>query len=97
MRVSLKTLLLYSLRHNKFNCTTNRVQVQLLQQMFGMFSFFLHAGPKSLLPFDDSIINESATVHSMCLSSTASDLSHLELVSDKPDPAFDLIFDSLRG
>ena len=37
----LKTLglLLHSLKHNKFGCTTKRVQLQLLQQMFKMFPF----------------------------------------------------------
>ena len=57
----LKTLgaLLHSLKHNTFNCTTKRVQVQLLQQMFEVSSFFLHAGPKSLLPFVVSIINDT--------------------------------------
>ena len=38
-------ILLHSLKHNKFYCTTKRVQVQLLQQTFEMSSFFLHAGP----------------------------------------------------
>ena len=44
---------------NKFNCTTKRVQVQLLQQVFKMSSFFLNTGPKSLPPFVDSIINDT--------------------------------------
>ena len=52
-------LLLRSLKHNKFNCAAKLVQVQLLQQMFEMSSFFLHSGPKSLPPFVDSIISDS--------------------------------------
>ena len=65
----LKTLrlLLHSLQY-KFNCTSKRVQVQLLQQMFKMSSFFLHADPKSLPPFVISIINDTLWQSVPCVS-----------------------------
>ena len=66
----LKTLgvLLHSLKCNKFNCTTKRVQVQLLQQMFEMSSFFLHTGAKSVPPFIFSIISGTLRQSISCVS-----------------------------
>ena len=86
----LKTLdlMLHSVKHNKFNCTTKGVQVHLLQQMFeNVFLFPLHR------PYVSSAIRQqhhkrySATVRSMCQSSAASDRSRLDLASDKRNPA----------
>ena len=75
----LKTLglLLHSLNHNKFNCTTKQVQVQLLQQMFEMSAFFLRVGPKSLLPFVDSIINDTLWQSVPCVSQMLLQIGHI--------------------
>ena len=73
---TLKTLL-HSLKHNKFHCTTKLVQVQLLQKMFEMSSFFLHASPKSLPPFLDSIINDTLRQSHPCVSQAVLQIGHI--------------------
>ena len=75
----LKTLdlLLHSLKHNKVNCTTKRVQVQLLQQVFKMSSFFLYTGPKSLPPFIDSVINDTLQQAVPCVRQALLQIGHV--------------------
>ena len=68
---------LHSLKHNKLNCTTKRVQVQLLQQMFEMSSFFLQAGLKSPPPFLDSIISDTLQQPILCVSHTLLQIGHI--------------------
>ena len=70
-------LSLHSLKHNKPNCTTKRVQVHLLQKMFEMSSFFFHAGPKSLPPFVDSIINYTLRQSVPCVSQALLQIGHV--------------------
>jgi len=70
---------LHSLKHNKFNCTTKRVQVQLLQQVlvFEMSSFFLQASPKSLPPFLDSIISDTLQQSVPCVIQALLQIHHI--------------------
>jgi len=68
---------LHSLKHNKFNCTIKRVQVQLLQQMFEMSFFFIQAGPKSLPPFLESIIGDILQQSVPCVSQALLQIGHI--------------------
>ena len=70
-------MLLHSLKRNKFNCTTKRVQVQLLQQIFEVSSLFLHVGSKSLLPFVDSIINDTLRQSVPCVCQALLQIGHV--------------------
>jgi len=87
-------------KRNKFNCTTKRVQVQLLQQMFEMSSFLLNAGPKSIPPFVDSIITDTLQQSVPCISQALLQIGHvsnwcpINTILHK-HPIFDGLVDSL--
>jgi len=60
-----------------FGWALNLAQLQLLQQMFEMSSFILHAGHKSLPPFVNSIINDTLQQSVPCVSQALFQIDHV--------------------
>ena len=79
MHVSLKhyRCTMHSLMHSQFNCTTKRVEVQLLQQMLEMSSFFFNAGLSLFCHFVDSIINDTLRQSVPCVIQALLQIGHV--------------------